>query len=247
MAKMVLGEDGKPLAKGWSGQPVWDIAIGLADNLPKGRLLDAPSGGGYLAVQMAERGFEIAGVDLLAELWKFPQYPFCAADMDHPLPFCDEAFNTILHVGALQHLENPAAAIREFHRLLRPGGHLILTVENILSLESRFRFLFSGTYRWYPHYTFRGEDKKQLFLMNREPIRITTLMFLLQRLGFEVEEVKFGGKQISPLLLPFGWLFRALTSAHNAIRSDKSKATPPIVNANATFLSRHIGIRARKL
>ena len=50
MAKEVLGADEKPLAKGWSGQPVWDLAIGLAASIPTGgKLLDAPSGGGYQA------------------------------------------------------------------------------------------------------------------------------------------------------------------------------------------------------
>jgi SAM-dependent methyltransferase len=246
MSKTVLDAQGKPLAKGWSGQPVWDLAMRLAEGIPPGKLLDAPSGGGYLAAQLAERGFTVAGTDILAELWQFPQYPFCAADMDRPLPFRDGAFDAILHVGALAHMENQTAIMRELQRLLRPGGHLVVTVENVFTLESRFRFLFSGTYRWYPHYKYRGETKKELFLYNREPIRLTTLIFLLERLGFEIEAVEFGGKKTPPFLLPLGWLFRALTSLHNAIRKDKTKATPTVVNSNAAFLYRHVGIRARK-
>lgn len=243
---MVLDAEGKPLARGWSGQPVWDLAIRLAESVPPGKLLDAPSGGGYLAAQLAERGFQIAGADMLPELWRFPQYPFCAADMDRPLPFCDGAFDYVLHVGSLAYMENPTALMREFQRVLRSGGRLIVTIENIFTLESRFRFLVSGTYRWYPHLTYRGENKQELFLHNREPIRLTTLIFLLERLGFEIEAVEFGGKKSSSLLLPVGWIFRALTAAHNAIRKDKSKATPPVVNSNAAFLFRHVGIRARK-
>src|SRR5690349_20148252 len=111
MAEVVLGDDGKALAKGWSGQPVWGLAIGLADNLPKGKLLDAPTGGGFLAAQMAERGFQVSGADMLAELWRFPRYPFCAADLDEGLPFRDDAFDVAMHVGSLQYLENPTAVM----------------------------------------------------------------------------------------------------------------------------------------
>lgn len=246
MAKTKTDAEGKPLATGWSGQYVWDIAMELVEGVPTGRLLDTACGGGYTTAQFAERGFEVVGTDLIADLWRFPQYHFCAADMDDPLPFQSEAFDVVCHIGALAHMENPSEIIRQLRRVLRSGGQLIITVENSLSLESRFRFLFSGTYRWYPHYKYRGQNKAELFLVNREPIRITTLMFILERLGFEIEEVRFGGKKKYFHALPLGLLFRLMTNLHNQIRKDKSKSTPAMVNSTPAFLCTHIGIRARK-
>jgi SAM-dependent methyltransferase len=236
----------KPLAKGWSGQPVWDLALALTEGLPTGRLLDAPSGGGYLAAQFAQRGFEVVGVDILPELWQFPDLPFTRADMDEPLPFDPGRFDVAMHVGGLAHLENPSAILREFHRLLPPGGHLGVTIENVFTLESRTRFLLNGTYRWYPHHQYQGETKEELFLANREPLRLTTLLFLLERNGFTIERVKFGGKRASPAWLPLGWFLRALTTLHNAARKGKGHLTPPIVNSTEAFLCRHVGILAKR-
>jgi SAM-dependent methyltransferase len=238
--------DKKGLAKGWSGQKIWDISHALAKDIPGGRLLDAPSGGGYLAAQFAEKGFQVVGADIVGDLWQFPQYPFVCADMDHPLPFQPDSFDVLLHVGSLAYFENPCALLREFRRLLRPGGALLITVENVFTLESRFRFLLNGTYRWYPHPEYHGEGKADLHLVNREPMRLTTLIFQLQRAGFEIEEIRFGGKPGYHLLLPLGWLCRGLTALHNRLRTGKGKLTPPLVNSTPALLYRHVGLRARK-
>lgn len=236
----------KPLAKGWSGQPIWDLAHAITQGVPPGKLLDAPSGGGYLAQQFAERGFDVTGVDILPELWQFPELKFVAADMDEPLPFPDGDFDVVMHVGGLAHMENPSALIREFRRLLRPGGVLGITIENVFTLESRVRFLLNATYRWYPHYTYQGESKEELFLVNREPIRLTTLLFTLQRNGFTIETVKFGGKRMSPLVSPIGWALQGMSTLHNAVRKERHKQTPPLVNSNDALRYRHVGVLARK-
>jgi SAM-dependent methyltransferase len=216
------------------------------EGVPAGKLLDAPSGGGYLAAQMAERGFQVSGVDIVRDLWQFPQYPFCCVDMDHPLPFRDGSFDSILHVGSLAHIENPAALMREFYRLLAPGGVACIVIENVFTLESRVRFMLNGTYRWYPHYQYHGEEKRSLHLVNREPMRLTSLLFHTERAGFEVAKIDFGGKPGYHALLPLGWVFRGLTNLHNRIRKEKRKQTPPIVNSTPALLYRHVGVLVRR-
>ncbi|HZP83984.1 MAG TPA: class I SAM-dependent methyltransferase [Chthonomonadaceae bacterium] len=238
--------EAKPLARGWSGQPIWDLALKLVAEMPGGRLLDAPSGGGYLSVQLAERGFQVVGVDMIAELWQFPEMPFVCADLDSPLPFAPDSFDVILHVGGLGYMENPSALFRDFYRLLRPGGVLGVTADNIFTLESRLRFLLNGTFRWYPHCEYHGEDKAGLHLINRDPIRLTTLLFLLQRAGFQIEKVEFGGKRGFAPLLPLGWLLRGLTTLHNGLRQGKGSLTPPLVNSRDALLFRQVGVLARK-
>lgn len=43
------------------------------------------------------------------------------------LPFRSSSFPTLLATEALEHLPDPLAALEEFHRVLAPGGKLILT------------------------------------------------------------------------------------------------------------------------
>gem|GEM_PF-4658377 len=44
------------------------------------------------------------------------------------LPLADSIMSSVVCISVLEHLENPEAAIREMHRVLRPGGVLVLTV-----------------------------------------------------------------------------------------------------------------------
>lgn len=44
------------------------------------------------------------------------------------LPFPDHRFDTVAFVACLNHIPNRAAALAEAHRVLRPGGRIVLTM-----------------------------------------------------------------------------------------------------------------------
>jgi SAM-dependent methyltransferase len=44
------------------------------------------------------------------------------------LPFADAAFDAVISADVLYHVEHDAAALRESHRVLRPGGLLVVNV-----------------------------------------------------------------------------------------------------------------------
>ena len=50
----------------------------------------------------------------------------------YPLPFINNEFETILSFESVEHLPNPSVFIKELYRILKPNGHLILTMPNIL-------------------------------------------------------------------------------------------------------------------
>ncbi len=54
-----------------------------------------------------------------------------------PFPYPDEYFTTVLCCEVLEHLAaDPVHMLVEIHRILRPGGHLVLTTPNIVSLRA---------------------------------------------------------------------------------------------------------------
>jgi 2-polyprenyl-3-methyl-5-hydroxy-6-metoxy-1,4-benzoquinol methylase len=66
------------------------------------------------------------------------------ADLNGALPLHDDAVDAIISTEVIEHLENPRAAFREFGRLLRPGGILLLTTPNQESFRSLLSLLIRG-------------------------------------------------------------------------------------------------------
>lgn len=50
----------------------------------------------------------------------------------YPLPFKENQFDTILSFETIEHLPKPSRLVKEFYRILKPNGYLVLTMPNIL-------------------------------------------------------------------------------------------------------------------
>jgi len=61
----------------------------------------------------------------------------------YELPFQDGTFDTALIVRVLHHLERPSLALHEIHRVMRPGGILIVQFSSKLHLKNRLKALFT--------------------------------------------------------------------------------------------------------
>ena len=70
-----------------------------------------------------------------------PNHTVVEGDIE-AMPFADGSFGTVLCTEVLEHVPDPAAAIREFRRVLRPGGVLIGSVP-ARSMIWKLRFLSS--------------------------------------------------------------------------------------------------------
>jgi len=122
----------------------------LVSSLPKGRLLDAPCGAGGLAAQLLAAGFDVRGVDRVRHPGLLlPAERFERADLNQGIPFPDRSFDVALSVEGIEHLESPTGFLRELARVLEPGGHLVLSTPNVLSIKSRWRWLTRGHHRYF--------------------------------------------------------------------------------------------------
>lgn len=120
------------------------------EDWPRGRVLDAPAGSLWLARALAARRFEVDALDLLAhesDVAAAGVIRYVRGDLDDGLPqFADRTFDYVVCVEGLEHLERPALLLREFGRVLKPHGLLLVTTPNIVSLRSRLKFLLFGYY-----------------------------------------------------------------------------------------------------
>jgi glycosyltransferase involved in cell wall biosynthesis/SAM-dependent methyltransferase len=124
-------------------------------------------------------------------------------------PYPDEHFSTVLCGELIEHLfEDPMHLMSEVHRILKPGGHLVLTTPNIASLRGIAAILqgyHPGLFHAYIKPTESGEvDPRH----NREytPREIHQL---LENSGFEVTLLETGGFRDAPHP-EHGWVLHLL-------------------------------------
>lgn len=97
---------------------------------PGARVLEVAPGPGYLALELARLGYRVTGLDISHSFVRIARENAAAAglaiefrhgDAAH-LPFDDGSFDFAVCTAAFKNFSDPAGALAEIHRVLRPGG-----------------------------------------------------------------------------------------------------------------------------
>jgi SAM-dependent methyltransferase len=79
-------------------------------------------------------------------------------DLDHiPYPFADDSFDRLRAIHVIEHVADVIRTMEEFHRLLRPGGRVLIVTPHYTDFSS----FCDPTHRWHLNsFSFRyfGED-----------------------------------------------------------------------------------------
>jgi len=101
-------------------------------------ILDAASGPGVWSRYLRQRGYRhLDAVDLLDNV-DIPGVRYQRASL-RSLPFPDATFDFCMLLSAIYYLDDPSAALREVHRVLKPGGCLLLTAHTRYSPYTALR------------------------------------------------------------------------------------------------------------
>lgn len=122
-------------------QPLARLLVDAAAIQPDDRILDIGTGSGIVAIEAASRlgpRGHLVAIDLsramltqaAAHARTAPGRPRIAlAETDaERLPFADASFDCVVSLFALLHFPDPAQALVEMRRVLKPGGRLVLGI-----------------------------------------------------------------------------------------------------------------------
>jgi SAM-dependent methyltransferase len=108
----------------------------LAGDVRGARVLDAACGPGIYAEELIAGGAAVAGFDVSGEMVELARArlgdraQIIQADLAGPLPFADDAFDLVVCALAIHYVRDALAPLREFHRVLRPGGRAVLSTQH---------------------------------------------------------------------------------------------------------------------
>ncbi|MFW6207880.1 MAG: class I SAM-dependent methyltransferase [Spirochaetota bacterium] len=162
-------------------------------------ILDVCCGTGRQLKMLRRHGFNVRGVDLSEEMLrvsqKGPYAPDCLNEDAARMSFEADSFHAAMTTFALH--EKPAetarAILKEMIRVVRPGGHLILTDFHFTEQSSRFSKAVIKAIEW----TAGGEHYRNF----KEFIRIGGLTSLVDDLPVDLLEKKAAGLNSLAILI----------------------------------------------
>jgi SAM-dependent methyltransferase len=183
MSKRMLGSSTRGFVKLW--EPVHhrnDLEI-----------FDASVETGHTTRMLLRMGPKVTCSNLEEE--RHPEIPEDAeyrggVDLNQPLPFADDTFDAANLQDVIEHLENPAQTIREFLRIVKPGGLFVFSTPNTLNATSRLRFFLTGFAEGRKHpisYAKPPGEAGNVYITN-----IVQLHYLLAQYGATIERMEVG-------------------------------------------------------
>lgn len=134
-------------------------------------------------------GIRYQGMDITPE---FAGPDIVIRDLSDGIPFPDATFDHVFCIEVLEHVPNPYGALREIHRVLKPGGVLVLSVPNPYHVKELIWNLFRIPDRQGHIYGWTRQTMTRLGEMN----------------GFRLDA--FGGTYLHPPVPMFALLARSI-------------------------------------
>lgn len=110
----------------------------LLPQIPDFRLLDVGCGAGNMMHHLRRYG-RVKGLEIDERPVKMAHqrgYDVDLFDVTDPMPFDDSSFDAVTALDVIEHNEDDMAILTDSYRVLKPGGHIIITVPAFMWLWS---------------------------------------------------------------------------------------------------------------
>jgi len=129
--------------------PWWQARARLAvrllatlDTSPPASILDAGCGWGVTLATLEAAGYQTTGLDVSRRILRYldtPQRRLIEADLSQPSPeHARAAFDAVLALDVIEHIDDDRAAVASLGDLVKPGGYVIVSVPALPDLYSEF-------------------------------------------------------------------------------------------------------------
>ena len=131
-------------------------------------------------------------------------HSFTEADLNATIPLPDNSFDCVISVEVAEHVENHFRYFSEMMRILKPGGTIIVSTPNVLSISSRIHFFLYG----FTDCCRRPANPFYLHHMQHvNPISLPEIMFHIEYGGCEIVKLDTNRQRRSswvlmPILYP---------------------------------------------
>lgn len=196
------------------------FALLLEHARPPARVLELGAGSGAFTRRLADAGFEVEAADIDPTGCPHRGIPLHVVDLNAMTwPLSEAAWDAVVAVEVIEHLDSPSLFLRNARRLLKPGGALCLTTPNVVSLASRRALVLRG------HLAFFGPGV--LFAGGHQSILPFWLLEdLMRKEGWELTELRFVGRQPFVFLPGRPWWKRMLTPLADLILLSAGRRIP---------------------
>jgi SAM-dependent methyltransferase len=192
-------------------------------------VVDSPAGNGVSSRILADLGATPMPFDLFPEYFTEAGMTCRRAEISEGIPLEDQSVDHVLCQEGIEHFADQLQALREFNRIILPGGSLILTTPNYSNLRARLSYLLMESEKfnsamppneldsiWMSDQSITPEVYfGHIFLIGIQKLRV-----LARLAGFRIRHIEFTRAKktcvvLFPLMYPFIFVSSWLTWRKN--------------------------------
>jgi len=207
------------------------------------KMVDFPAGNGITSGIIRDIGAIPLPFDLFPEYFTMKGLDCLQADAEKGIPLPPGSVDVVICQEGMEHFQDQLTVLKEFNRVLKPGGSLLITTPNYSNLRAKLSYLFSENERFLTFmppnekdsiWMKTGNDSGRIYFGHIFLTGILRLRLLAKLSGFRIKKVHATLSSstcivLFPFLYPWILLVNWLSLKKN-LRKAKSSGDPDKIN-----------------